>query len=56
MAKDEAFELWTREWETLYEPSSESARLIRTMRQNYYLVNVVDNDFVNGDLYGVLVG
>ena len=49
--KDEAFELWLSEWRTFYEKDSESWNLITRMHQDYFLVNVVENDYVNGDIY-----
>jgi methylenetetrahydrofolate reductase (NADPH) len=49
--KDEAFDLWLAEWRTLYEKDSESWNLITRMHQDHFLVNVVENDYVNGDIY-----
>ncbi len=49
--KDEAFDLWTSEWQVLYEQDSKSAELLQKIQDTYYLVNLVDNDFVNGDLF-----
>ena len=49
--KDEAFELWLAEWRALYEKDSESWNLITRMHQDHFLVNVVENDYVNGDIY-----
>lgn len=42
--KDEAFELWNR-WARIYERESESAELILDIANNYYLINIVHNDF-----------
>ncbi|KAJ3114036.1 hypothetical protein HDU96_002624 [Phlyctochytrium bullatum] len=42
--KDEAFELWAK-WGELYEKGSESARLIDGIYNDWFLMNVVDNDF-----------
>merc|ERR1712166_913220 len=44
---EEAFELW-RVWGTIYERGSNSRSLIDTIRTTYWLVNVVDNNFVTG--------
>lgn len=52
--KDEAFELWHTMWADLYPPDSPSRRLIDSMREELVLVNIVDNDFVAGDLWAVL--
>ncbi|CAO0790538.1 unnamed protein product [Mucor circinelloides] len=42
--KDEAFELWNR-WARIYERESESAELILDITKNWYLINIVHNDF-----------
>ena len=52
--KDEAFELW-KEWEVLYAPDSTSREIIEDIIGNYYLVTMVDNNFVSGDLFGQIV-
>ncbi|KAK9819788.1 hypothetical protein WJX72_002386 [[Myrmecia] bisecta] len=49
--KDEAFELWTTEWGSLYGEDSKSRKLIQEIASTYYLVSVVDNDYVKGDLF-----
>jgi len=48
--KDEAFSLWMNDWASIYEAKSESYKLIKEIYDTYYLVNIVDNDYVNGDL------
>jgi methylenetetrahydrofolate reductase (NADPH) len=52
--KDEAFSLWG-EWSGIYEDGSESKKLIQSVADSYYLVNIVDNDFVSGDLLNELI-
>merc|ERR1719443_134673 len=47
--KDEAFALWS-EWSDIYDPAAPSGRLIETIQSTWYLVNLVDNNFVSGDL------
>lgn len=49
--KDEAFELWKSEWRDLYETESMSYNIIDNIYQNYYLVNMVDNDYVRGNIF-----
>lgn len=49
--KDEAFSLWQSEWGALYEPDSKSRELIDDIHDNWWLVDLVDNDFVNGDIF-----
>ncbi|XP_054995493.1 methylenetetrahydrofolate reductase (NADPH) isoform X3 [Sorex araneus] len=43
--KDEAFALWTEQWGRLYEEGSPSRGVIQHIHDNYFLVNLVDNDF-----------
>lgn len=43
--KDEAFSLWNERWGVLYEPESESRKIIENIQNNYILVNLVDNDY-----------
>ncbi|KAI9473683.1 MAG: methylenetetrahydrofolate reductase-domain-containing protein [Benjaminiella poitrasii] len=47
--KDEAFGLWT-EWEEQYPPGSKSQELLKQVRETYWLVNVVHNDYQKPDL------
>ncbi|KAG0206631.1 hypothetical protein BGX28_001970 [Mortierella sp. GBA30] len=46
--RDEAFEIW-REWEQLYPKGSESQRLLHQIGHDYWLFNVVNNDFRDED-------
>ncbi|XP_078490239.1 methylenetetrahydrofolate reductase (NADPH) [Ciona intestinalis] len=43
--KDEAFGLWHERWASLYEKGSKSQEIINNIADNYYLVNLVDNDY-----------
>lgn len=43
--KDEAFGLWIEQWAKLYEDESPSRMIIKYIHDNYFLVNLVDNDF-----------
>lgn len=49
--KDEAFELWQSQWASAYAQDSESLRVIQHIRDSYFLVNIVDNDYANGECY-----
>ena len=42
--KDEAFSLW-KLWALLYSHESPSMNLLNNIRESYYLVNLVDNNF-----------
>eukprot|EP00462_Mataza_sp_D1_P013659 CAMPEP_0175152618 /NCGR_PEP_ID=MMETSP0087-20121206/19218_1 /TAXON_ID=136419 /ORGANISM="Unknown Unknown, Strain D1" /LENGTH=553 /DNA_ID=CAMNT_0016439079 /DNA_START=223 /DNA_END=1884 /DNA_ORIENTATION=+ len=50
--KDECFALWKSQWQQIYEPHSPSFRLIQEIHDSFYLVNMVDNDYINGDIFG----
>ena len=54
--QDEAFQLWTEDWGNLYEKGSRSYKIIQDIVDNWYLVSVVENDYVHGDLFKVLLG
>lgn len=43
--QDEAFALWIEQWGKLYEDESPSRMIIQYIHDNYFLVNLVDNDF-----------
>ncbi|CAI5729819.1 unnamed protein product [Peronospora destructor] len=49
--KDEAFALWLKLWASLYEEGSQSAKLLHEIHDTYFLVSIVDNDFVNGNIW-----
>lgn len=51
--KQEAFNVWTNVWAELYDEDSPSRKVLKEMRDTMYLVNVVDNDFVGGDIFGI---
>jgi len=46
---EEAFGLWREQWANLYAPESTSRKVIEGIVENYYLVNLVDNDFPMGN-------
>ena len=47
--QDEAFELWQHQWGRLYPEGSSSRLVIDGICKNFYLVNLVDNDFIKGN-------
>ncbi len=51
--KDEAFSLWLLLWASLYPEDSRSRELVHDVHDAFFLVNIVDSDFVAGDLFGV---
>lgn len=46
--KDEAFAIWRDEWACLYEEGSASRKLLEEIADTWWLVSVVDNDYVEG--------
>lgn len=51
--KDEAFALWKSQWQSIYPKGSPSWELIQEVHDTYYLVNIVDNDYVKGDIFAL---
>jgi hypothetical protein len=51
--REEAFSLWTSQWASIYEEGSEPHALVSDAAENYFLINAVDNDFEEGDLFGL---
>jgi len=51
--KDEAFALWKSQWASLYEERSSTRNFLDNIISNYYLVNVVDNNFVDGNIFAI---
>ena len=51
--RHEAFGLW-KQWQGLHAPGSASSKIIGEVADSYYLVNVVDNDFINGNIFTFL--
>ncbi|KAD3069105.1 hypothetical protein E3N88_36985 [Mikania micrantha] len=51
--KDEAFEIWSRGWAQLYSEDDSSRTLLQEVQNTYYLVSLVDNDYINSNLFTV---
>ena len=49
--KKDAFKLWINEWSKIYDKESKSYKLINEIYNNYYLVFIVDNDYINGNIF-----
>lgn len=43
--QDEAFALWSEKWASIYSEDSKSRKIIEDIANNYFLVNLVDNEF-----------
>ena len=53
--KDEAFSGWLDKWAFIYGLESPSYAFLQNVHDTFYLVNVVENDYVGGDLSQVLL-
>ncbi|GAB2265508.1 Methylenetetrahydrofolate reductase 1 [Dionaea muscipula] len=51
--KDEAFEIWSRAWARLYPEGDPSRKLLEEVQSSYFLVSLVDNDYIHGDIFAV---
>ena len=51
--KDEAFNGW-RKWASIYAQDSISAKVLNYIRSSFYLMNIVDNDYIGGALNQVV--
>ncbi|KAK4707826.1 hypothetical protein R3W88_028751 [Solanum pinnatisectum] len=51
--KDEAFEIWSRGWAQLYPETDPSRKLLEQVQNSYFLISLVDNDYINGDLFSI---
>ena len=51
--KDEAFQRWLK-WANIYESDSVSAATLQNVHDNFYLMNVVENDYIGGNLNQVV--
>jgi len=53
--KDEARAVWRTRWMSLYDPSSPSYKLLETIINTYFIVNIVDNNYIDGDILKVFL-
>lgn len=51
--KDEAFLLWKTNWLSLYPQESSSSAVLSAMINSWFLLNVVDNNFIDGEIFQV---
>jgi methylenetetrahydrofolate reductase (NADPH) len=49
----EAFKLWVDVWASIYDDESPSAEFIYNIYETYYLVAVVDNDYVSPTIFSL---
>jgi methylenetetrahydrofolate reductase (NADPH) len=48
--KQDAFSLWMSEWANIYDKESKSYKLLERFHNSYYLVFIVDNNYIDGNL------
>jgi methylenetetrahydrofolate reductase (NADPH) len=53
--KEEAFNIWLNTLMPIYEKDSESAKYIQNFHDTHFLINVVHNDYIQGDLNNILL-
>lgn len=51
--KTEAFALLKTKWGEIYPEGSESRKLIDHIHDTFFLVNIVDNDYINGNIMSI---
>ena len=51
--KDEAFQIWKEDWASLYDEGSESRRIIAEIHDSYWLLNLVENNYSDGDIFAI---
>jgi len=51
--KDEAFALWRSQWASLYTEESEAHKFLSNIADTYYLVNVIENNYINGNIFAI---
>ncbi|KAJ6908840.1 hypothetical protein NC651_019039 [Populus alba x Populus x berolinensis] len=53
VCKDEAFEIWSRGWASLYPEGDPSRTLLEEVQNSYFLVSLVENDYIHGDIFAI---
>jgi methylenetetrahydrofolate reductase (NADPH) len=51
--KDEAFALLLKHWVCLYPEDSDSYQVLKNLYDTFYLVNIVENDYIEGDIFAI---
>ncbi|KAH7277412.1 hypothetical protein KP509_39G049700 [Ceratopteris richardii] len=51
--KDEAFQTWDAEWGSVYAEDDASRKVIQQVKSEYFLVSLVENDYIGGDCFGI---
>lgn len=51
--KKDAFSHWLKIWGNIYDKQNKSYQLLESIEKTYYLVFVVSNDYINGDIFNI---
>lgn len=51
---EEAFQLWKVAWASLYDDETDSCALLHEIHDTYYLVAIIDNDYVSTNIYTLM--
>lgn len=51
--REEAFCVWISDWGRIYDKNSDAFKYLEHIHNNFYLVNILENDFVAGSLESV---
>ena len=54
MWSEELFQTIKDDWMSIYDKETKTYEVLTSFHDNYFLVNIVDNDFVNGNLQEVI--
>ena len=49
--QEECFSLWLTQWASIYEEESPSRELIESIHGSFFLVAVVDDNYIDGDIF-----
>ncbi len=51
--KNDCFKLWIKEWASIYDTDSSEYQFIKSIHDTYYLVYVISNDYINGNIFSL---
>ncbi|KAG2388649.1 hypothetical protein C9374_000088 [Naegleria lovaniensis] len=51
--KDEAFHILDSHWLSLYDENSNAHKVLKSISDEWYLLNIVDNDYIHGDIFAL---
>lgn len=45
--------MWETQWGNAYEEGSVSRKLIKEIVDTYFLINIVDNNYISGNIFAI---